>query len=132
MAAAAIFAKKTGLPKLTSHVLGLRNLKKAAKSDSKAIVDFVPHPKPNYKATSWKITEQDKEFFHRKLANPEVTCLIEDILNIFLLDKAAFIEKYKISSRQIACLALRTVGQQSSQLWGWGGGGIWKTSSDRK
>jgi len=139
MAAAAIFTNRKGLSKTDLPSSWIAKPKKAAKIDSKAIADFFPHPKPSYRATSRKVTQQDKEFFHRKLAeansdcpfqwmsgpepgapvqSPEAPCLIEDILNIFFSDKAAFIEKCKVSAEQIAWLALRTVGQRSSQLWG--------------
>ena len=139
MAAAAIFANRKGLSKTDFPSSWIAKPKKAAKIDSKAIADFFPHPKPSYRATSRKATQQDKEFFHRKLAeansdcpfqwmsgpepgapvqSPEAPCLIEDILNIFFSDKAAFIVKCKVSAEQIAWLALRTVGQRSSQLCG--------------
>ena len=56
MAAAVI--RKTDLPSAW-----IEKPKKAAKIDSKAIADFFPHPKPNYRATSRKVAQQDKELF---------------------------------------------------------------------
>ena len=116
-----------------------RETEKAAKIDSKAIADFFPHPKSTYRATSRKVIQQDKEFFHRKLTeansdcpfqlmsvpepdapmqNPEAPCLMEDILNVFFSAKAAIIEKCKVSSEQIDWIALRIVGQLRFQHWG--------------
>ena len=102
MAAAAI--NRTGLSKTDLPSSWIAKPKKATKIDSQAIADFFPHPKPSYRATSRKATQQDKEFFHRKLAEaksdcpfqwmsgpepgapvqrPEVPCLLEDMLSSF-------------------------------------------------
>ena len=134
--------------KLTCQALGSRKPKKLQK--------LIEELSPTFPASEAQLQSYIKEsnsggqgVFHRKLTeatsdcpfqwmscpepdapmqNPEAPCLMEDILNIVLSDKAAFIEKCKVSSEQIAWLALRTVGQRSSQLWG----EISKTSSDRK
>ena len=46
------------------------------------------------------------------MQNPETPCPIEDVLNIFFSDTAAFLAKYEVSSEQSAWLAVRTIGQQ--------------------
>ena len=146
MAAAAIFANRTGLSKTDLPSSWITKPKKATKIDSQAIADFFPHPKPSYRATSRKATQQDKELFHRKLAEaksdcpfqwmsgpepgapvqrPEVPCLLDDILNIFFSDKAAFIDSL-CRADCLACLVncrattFPTLGEGS------------KTSSDRR
>ena len=139
MAAAAIYVKEKGLSKTDLPNSWISKPKKAAKIDSKTFADFFPHPKPENQATTRMVTQQDKEFFHERLVeantdcplqwmsgpepdvqlnDPDAPCLIEDILNIFFSDKAAFIEKCKVSREQIFWLASKTVEQRNSLIWG--------------
>ena len=139
MAAISIYAYKQVLPKTDLPKSWIARPKKAAKFDTKPFEEYFPSPRPTYKATSRPVSEDDKEFLYNKLSHTGVQCplkwicgpepqlpeidflapsLIEDLLDCFITDKEAFIEKCKVSPAQVKWLANKTIQQRHSQMWG--------------
>ncbi|XP_065062194.1 uncharacterized protein LOC135689022 [Rhopilema esculentum] len=118
-------------PKRIFRTLGLQDLKSLSNS-SLCRICF-----PRYRATSREVDDEDRAFFYKELCETGLTCpfqwilgpelpqiqaknplmpqLIEDLVEDFLSNKEAFIEK--CNDAQIKWLASNTVEQRLSPMW---------------
>ena len=80
MVATAIFANKTGLSKTDLPNSWISRPKKSAKMDSRTMADFFPPKRPEYKAASRNVTEDDKSFLFNALKKPVCSVLFSGSL----------------------------------------------------
>ena len=142
MAATTIYTNKKGISTTDLPNTWIAKPKKAARYDSKILEDLFPAPRPGYKTTGRAFTISDTEFVHSQLSalslegiqcpmqwigsseppastsNPLAPYLIEDLVEDFINDRNAFVNKVEVSHEQIQWLANATIGQRNTILWG--------------
>ena len=64
MATVAIFVNKQGLSKTDLPNSWIVRPTKLAKQDQRTVSDLFSHPRPNYKATSRRISQEDRQFLY--------------------------------------------------------------------
>ena len=140
MAATASNGNKKGYSKTDLPNTWIAKPKKGAMTVPKKCDEVFPHSKPDYRATTREVTDEDRDFFLKSLCEtgefcpmqwylgpeppqenqhiPLMPALSEDLIKEFMESKAQFLEKCRVSAEQIHWLASNTSDQRSSLLWG--------------
>ena len=140
MAATAIYANKKGFSKTDLPNSWIARPKKHMKlSDNvKTTDDFFQSKKPEHRATTRPVTEEDKAVFLNSLKKNNVDCpfrwllspetteetdpiappLIEELLPLFASNKDLFLQRVQVTPEQRQWVAEKTKEQRKSYFWG--------------
>ena len=137
MAAASIYVNKKGFSKTDLPNSWIARPKTSEKQTGmRTMQQLFPSPKPLFKAVQRSVTQEDRNFFYRKLSDFNVDCpfrwilapeprkvedplapaLIEDLLPIFTSDRSQFIQKIRVLKEQQRWVAENTKGQRKNYM----------------
>ena len=117
MAAASIYVNKKGLSKTDLPNSWIALPKRAAKQEVRTISDFFPHQRPDYKGTSRKVDESDKQFLFEKLS-ASAACPLHWFQMVHLCVSLFKLISYLNYSNKIRANFLRNAQSQKSKSIG--------------